>query len=102
MLAQGAQLLGETGHHHQAFLGRRVDGVVLTGVNHARGVRTSLLRAGILVAEGREIAARASDASMLEIERASHTFNAIHPLIHVPFELDLAAEVSTHFITAYD
>jgi len=54
------------------------------------------------IAEGREIASRARDASMLEIERASHTFNAIHPLIHVPFELDLAAEVSAHFITAYD
>jgi uncharacterized protein len=54
------------------------------------------------IAEGREIAGRARDASMLEIERASHTFNAIHPLIHVPFELDLAAEVSARFITAYD
>lgn len=34
-----------------AFLGRRVDGVVLTGVNHARGVRASLQRAGIPVVE---------------------------------------------------
>ncbi len=35
----------------QAFLGRRVDGLVLTGVNHARGVRSSLQRAGIPVVE---------------------------------------------------
>jgi len=35
----------------QAFLGRRVDGMVLTGVHHARGVRSSILRAGIPVVE---------------------------------------------------
>ncbi len=35
----------------QAFLGRRVDGLVLTGVSHARGVRTSVLRAGKPVVE---------------------------------------------------
>lgn len=51
--------------------------------------------------EGREIASRAMDASFLLIERAGHTFNAIHPLVHVPFELLLAAEVSAHFISAH-
>lgn len=35
----------------QTFLGRRVDGLVLTGVNHGRGVRSSLVRAGIPVVE---------------------------------------------------
>lgn len=35
----------------QAFLGRRVDGLVLTGVQHARGVRSSVQRAGIPVVE---------------------------------------------------
>jgi uncharacterized protein len=51
--------------------------------------------------EGREIAERGADASLFLIDRAGHTFNAIHPLIHVPFELLLAAEVSAHFIGAY-
>ena len=51
-------LLGQTNYRLeeesalvQAFLGRRVDGLVLTGVNHARGVRSSILRAGIPVVE---------------------------------------------------
>jgi pimeloyl-ACP methyl ester carboxylesterase len=51
--------------------------------------------------EGRQIAARAADASLLLIDRAGHTFNAIHPLIHVPFELHLAAELSAYFIRAH-
>lgn len=51
-------LLGQTGYRADeeaalvnAFLGRRVDGVVLTGVTHARGVRSRLQRAGIPVVE---------------------------------------------------
>lgn len=52
------------------------------------------------VQEGRLLASRAPDASLLVIERASHTFNAIHPLIHVPFQLTLAAEATAHFIAA--
>jgi pimeloyl-ACP methyl ester carboxylesterase len=51
--------------------------------------------------EGREIVSRANDASFLLIDRAGHTFNAIHPLVHIPFELLLAAEVSAHFISAH-
>ena len=42
----------------QAFLGRRVDGLVLTGVNHARGVRSSILRAGIPVVETWDLSER--------------------------------------------
>ncbi len=53
------------------------------------------------VEEGRLLASRANESSLLVIERASHTFNAIHPLVHVPFELLLAAEVTAHFINAH-
>ena len=53
------------------------------------------------VEEGRLIASRARDASIIVLEEAGHTFNAIHPLVHVPFELVAAAEVSAHFINAY-
>ena len=53
------------------------------------------------VEEGRLIASCAPEASIAVIARASHTFNAIHPLVHVPFELLTAAEVTAHFINAY-
>lgn len=53
------------------------------------------------VASGRLLAERADDASLLVIGRASHTFNAIHPLVHVPFELKLAAEASAHFVMTH-
>lgn len=42
----------------QAFLGRRVDGLVLTGVNHGRGVRSGLLRARIPVVETWDLSER--------------------------------------------
>ena len=50
--------------------------------------------------EGRLLASANVDTSLLVIERASHTFNAIHPLVHEPFELLLAAEATAHFISA--
>ncbi len=53
------------------------------------------------VAEGRAIAGASPLGSILVIENAGHTFNAIHPLVHVPFELSLAAEVSAHFVNAW-
>jgi pimeloyl-ACP methyl ester carboxylesterase len=53
------------------------------------------------LSEGRLLASKASDSSILVIPRASHTYNAIHPLIHVPFELVTAAEVSAHFVNAF-
>lgn len=53
------------------------------------------------VKEASEIAACTADASRLIVENASHTFNAIHPLVNVPFELSLAAEVTAHFIAAH-
>lgn len=51
--------------------------------------------------EGRAIVSRATDASLALVARASHTYNAIHPLVHVPFELELAAELSFRFMDAY-
>ncbi len=51
--------------------------------------------------ESREIVSRARDSSLMIIEGASHTYNAIHPLVHVPRELEYAAAVSAHFVNAY-
>jgi LacI family gluconate utilization system Gnt-I transcriptional repressor len=58
-------LLGQTHYRSeeeaalvQAFLGRRVDGLVLTGVQHARGVRSSLQSAGIPVVETWDLSKR--------------------------------------------
>jgi pimeloyl-ACP methyl ester carboxylesterase len=51
--------------------------------------------------DSRAIAAKAKDASLLTIDGASHTYNAIHPLVHVPHALKFAALVSAHFIAAY-
>jgi LacI family gluconate utilization system Gnt-I transcriptional repressor len=61
-------LLGQTHYRPEeeaalvdAFLGRRVDGLVLTGVAHAPGVRARLRRAGIPVVETWDLAARPLD-----------------------------------------
>ncbi len=51
--------------------------------------------------ESQEIVTRARDSSLMVIEGASHTYNAIHPLLHVPRELEYAAAVSAHFVNAY-
>jgi uncharacterized protein len=51
--------------------------------------------------EGRLLASTALDASLLIIESATHTYNAIHPLVHVPPELALAARVTARFVEAY-
>jgi pimeloyl-ACP methyl ester carboxylesterase len=53
------------------------------------------------VEESRAIASRARDVSRVEIANAGHTFNAIHPLITVPFALSMAAELTAHFIEAH-
>lgn len=53
------------------------------------------------VAEARRIVERAQDGSITIIENASHTYNAIHPLIHVPFALTLAGEITARFVNAY-
>jgi len=51
--------------------------------------------------EGRLIAQHCVDSSLVVIHEASHTYNAIHPLVNIPFELLLAAEVSAHFIGSH-
>jgi pimeloyl-ACP methyl ester carboxylesterase len=48
--------------------------------------------------ESREIAAYARDAALVTIETATHTFNAIHPLVNVPPELSIAAAVTARFV----
>jgi len=52
-------------------------------------------------AEAGEIARHAREAQLMIIENASHTYNAIHPLVTVPFALSLAALVTAHFVHAY-
>jgi len=52
-------------------------------------------------AELTAIASHARDASSVVIANASHTYNAIHPLVHVPFELTMATELTAHFINAF-
>ena len=53
------------------------------------------------VGESLEIVSRARDSSRLVIGGAGHTYNAIHPLVHVPRELELAAAVTARFFAAY-
>ena len=53
------------------------------------------------IAESLEIESYARDASRIVIANAGHTYNAIHPLIHIPFELSLAAAVTSRFIGVY-
>ena len=53
------------------------------------------------IADLHEIASCAPSASTIVIARASHTYNAIHPLIHVPFALSMAATLTSRFIAAY-
>ena len=50
---------------------------------------------------GEKIAEHARDVSHLVIANASHTFNAIHPLVNVPFALSLAAQATVHFVGVY-
>lgn len=51
--------------------------------------------------EARILSESARDSSLLMIDGASHTFGAIHPLVDVPFELDLITRVTTSFIRRF-
>lgn len=53
------------------------------------------------VTESAEIVAAGIDVSRVLIGAATHTYNAIHPLVHVPRELIIAADVTAKFIAAY-
>ncbi|HUP45184.1 MAG TPA: alpha/beta fold hydrolase [Thermoanaerobaculia bacterium] len=50
------------------------------------------------VEESAAIAAAAPEVSRLILHSAGHTYNAIHPLIHIPAQLTCAAEVTAHFV----
>jgi len=53
------------------------------------------------VAEAEAIASHARDASKVIVAKAGHTYNAIHPLIDVPFALSLAGLLTSRFIAAH-
>lgn len=53
------------------------------------------------VSDAEEIASRAGDVAKVVIANAGHTFNAIHPLVDVPFALSMAGELTSHFIAAH-
>jgi len=53
------------------------------------------------VDEGRMIASWSDDASLVIIGDATHTMNAIHPLVTVPVQLKLAASMSARFVHSY-
>ncbi len=53
------------------------------------------------VEQSAEIVAEHTDSSRIVISGATHSYNAIHPLIHVPKELTLAATVTSRFIAGY-
>ena len=55
----------------------------------------------VLPDESRKIVSRSRDASLMLIGGASHTFNTIHPLVHVSREIEFAALVTAHFVAAY-
>ena len=109
-------------------LGGAVALFAATGIEDLRGVITwsaisrgsdidlvgsvSLLRVPLLAIHGgsdthvspeesRRIVSGARDASLVVIDGASHTYNAIHPLVYVPRALEYAARVSAQFVSAY-
>ncbi|HUO84727.1 MAG TPA: alpha/beta fold hydrolase [Thermoanaerobaculia bacterium] len=51
--------------------------------------------------EAKSIAAAAPNSSLVLVEGGSHTFNAIHPLVHVPKELRLVTDITTRFLSTY-
>jgi pimeloyl-ACP methyl ester carboxylesterase len=54
------------------------------------------------VAEAEAIASRGRDASKVILANAGHTYNSIHPLVHVPFALNLAGVLTSRFVAAHD
>ena len=61
LLGQTQYQLGEEAALVDAFLGRRVDGLVLTGLTHARGLRARIQKAGLPVVETWDLGTRPID-----------------------------------------
>ncbi len=57
--------------------------------------------ASVPVDDAHKIVARSRDASLMLIDGASHTYNAIHPLVYVPRALEYAALLAAQFISVY-
>ncbi|MBK5259610.1 MAG: alpha/beta hydrolase [Thermoanaerobaculia bacterium] len=51
--------------------------------------------------EAHQIVSSNGEGCLLTIDSATHTYNAIHPLVHVPKELEYAAAVTASFIAAW-
>ena len=57
--------------------------------------------ASVPASDARAIAAQVSDTTLMLIDGASHTYNAIHPLVYVPRALEYAALVAAQFVAVY-
>ena len=53
------------------------------------------------IEESLELADAGRDVTRVVIRNASHSYNAIHPLVHEPGELRMAAAITARFISAY-
>jgi dienelactone hydrolase len=77
----------------------------ILGATAALGVPLLVLHGGkddsVQPFESEEIAAQVTDVSHLVLGNATHTWNASHPLLTLPVELTMAAEISARFIGAY-
>jgi pimeloyl-ACP methyl ester carboxylesterase len=95
IMRMSTRMLDDVQAHHFDILGAasRLDVPVL--VVHGERDET------VPVSESAEIVAAGSDVSRVIIGSATHTYNAIHPLVHVPWELMLATDVTARFIGAY-
>ncbi len=48
-----------------------------------------------------EIASSAGNGSLVRIKSATHTMNAAHPLVTIPWQLELAVTLTAHFIKTF-
>lgn len=96
-MPMSTRMLDDLEQHRQAFdVDRAVEGLSapLLVVHGGRDESVPL-------AEARHIASRAANVSLVIIERGTHTFGAIHPLVHIPRELTEAMIVTRRFVHAY-
>ena len=78
LLGQTQYRMDEEAALVEAFLGRRVDGLVLTGIKHARGVRSRVQRAGIPIVETWDLSTRPIDMIVGFSNRAAGDAAARH------------------------